>query len=280
MLVMGRRLRGPTPRAFSFSTSGPGRAQRSRREVSDETGEQSDDPPAMVYTDNPESHYSAWDPRHYYHLAREASAGLAWLVGNYHRQEERAAREKRELAEEIMRGVERQTKAEEDFLLAVRTKAMKELEELRTETRGRSEAVLSAAREGAKLPTGGTSRGSSGRSSDVGSTDGSTIRNSGSSSGGYNSGAICHETAAVKVDFREGSVGLALEELLGQKGVRVKGVHPGGAGFQAGIKAGDIIQSIEGQVITGVADAVRVLPRAKADGATTLEFVLFRPKVS
>ena len=96
----------------------------------------------------------------------------------------------------------------------------------------------------------------------------------------YHNSNQVHETASVTVDFGSGSVGLALEELLGERGVRVKDVHPGGAGFQAGIKPGDIIQSIEGQAMTGVADAVEALPRAKADGVATLEFVLFRPKVS
>ena len=44
------------------------------------------------------------------------------------------------------------------------------------------------------------------------------------------------------VDFSSGSVGLALEELLGEKGVRVKDDH-GGPGHKAGIKAGDIIRA-------------------------------------
>ena len=78
------------------------------------------------------------------------------------------------------------------------------------------------------------------------------------------------------VDFSSGSVGLALEELLGEKGVRVKDVNHGGPGHKAGIKAGDIIQSVDGRTVTGVADAVEALPRVKAEGALTVEFKLFR----
>ena len=132
-------------RAFVSSAVSPDRASRRR---GGDAG--ADEPPAMPYTENPT--YAPWDPRHAYHLVREASSGLVWLLSNYHRREERAAREKRELAEKIMRGVEQQTKAEEDFLIAVRAKAMDELEELRTETRGRSDRLLRHAREGAKVP--------------------------------------------------------------------------------------------------------------------------------
>jgi hypothetical protein len=290
----------------SFSTtrargSRESRESRTNGKAADFAGSASgygDGPPPMTYTDNPV--YSVYDPRHVYHLTREAAAGLAWLAGNYHRREERAAREKRALAEEIMRSVERQTKAEEEFLLAVRAKAMDELEVLRTETRGRSDAVLSAAREGAKVPEGGGEGGGGGGDGGMhgaeGASSGSNSKNTRSGSddcnidnssqhGGrmnrhYHNSNQVHETASVTVDFGSGSVGLALEELLGERGVRVKDVHPGGAGFQAGIKPGDIIQSIEGQAMTGVADAVEALPRAKADGVATLEFVLFRPKVS
>jgi S1-C subfamily serine protease len=89
---------------------------------------------------------------------------------------------------------------------------------------------------------------------------------------------------------RRGKAGLGLDDLAPEEraervGVRVRGVLPGGAAAAAGIRAGDLVTTVDGRRITKVAEAIAAiqlkrpgepvhLTLQRDDGSVTLSLVL------
>ncbi len=61
---------------------------------------------------------------------------------------------------------------------------------------------------------------------------------------------------------RRAIIGVQVDPESGKEGARVRGVSPGGPAAEAGVKVGDIIVAVDGQVLAGSADTSRALVAA------------------